>query len=81
MQLEPSTAKVLGVNERDPVQNIVGGAIYLRDQIKRFGLESGIAAYNAGPGAVEKYHGVPPFEETRNYVKKVMNTIRSLGGL
>lgn len=80
MQLMPETAKGLGIQPEDPIQNLVGGAIYLRDQINRFGLEGGLAAYNAGPGAVEKYGGIPPFDETRKYVSNIMATIRSLSG-
>lgn len=74
-QLMPATAKELGVqNPFDPAQNLDGAARYLRQQIDRFGgnVEKGVAAYNAGAGNVEKYGGVPPFEETRNYVKKVL---------
>jgi hypothetical protein len=74
-QLMPATAKELGVqNPFDPAQNLDGAARYLRQQIDRFGgnIEKGVAAYNAGAGNVEKYGGVPPFEETRNYVKKVL---------
>lgn len=81
MQLMPSTASGLGVkNPFDPYQNIMGGAKYLSDQIKRFGsVESALAAYNAGPGAVEKYGGVPPYAETQAYVKKILGGQPSTG--
>ena len=75
MQLEPGTASGLGVtNSYDPVQNINGGAKYLRGLLDQFhgNLPEAIAAYNAGPGAVQKYGGIPPYAETQNYVQNVM---------
>jgi soluble lytic murein transglycosylase-like protein len=73
-QLMPATAAGLGVtNPRDPVQNIEGGAKYLKQQLDRFGgdVSKALAAYNAGPGAVQKYNGVPPYAETQTYVQRV----------
>ncbi len=72
-QLMPHTARLLGVNPHDPGQNLDGGARYLRQQYQKFGdWRLALAAYNAGPGAVEKYRGVPPYAETRNYVKAIL---------
>jgi hypothetical protein len=72
-QLMPGTADYLGVDYRDPVQNLQGGARYLREQFDTFGdWKLALAAYNAGPGAVKKYGGVPPYEETQNYVNSIL---------
>jgi soluble lytic murein transglycosylase-like protein len=71
-QLMPGTASRLGVDPSDPEQNLDGGARYLSQQYARFrSWKLALAAYNAGPGAVEKHGGVPPYTETRNYVKVI----------
>ncbi len=74
-QLMPATAKMLGVSDSlDPIQNLDGGARYLSQMLKQFGGDEklALAAYNAGPGAVRKHGGVPPYTETQNYVAKIM---------
>ena len=69
-QLMPGTAAKLRVDPKDPQQNLEGGARYLAQQFRTFGTwRLALAAYNAGPGAVQKYGGVPPYKETRNYVR------------
>lgn len=72
MQLMDPLSVQFNINPFDPEQNIQVGTAYLASMIERFGsLELGLAAYNAGPGAVEKYDGIPPYRETQDYVKKI----------
>ncbi len=72
-QLMPQTAKSLRVDPYNPKENLEGGARYLSQQYRTFGSwRLALAAYNAGPGAVKKYGGVPPFKETRNYVRVIL---------
>lgn len=74
-QLMPETARSLGVNPYDPRQNLEGGARYLAAQYRTFGSwRLALAAYNAGPAAVEKHGGVPPYQETRNYVRVILGS-------
>ncbi len=71
-QLMPATARTLGVDRKDPVENLDGGAKYLKQQYLTFGSwRLALAAYNAGPEAVKKHGGVPPYRETRNYVRVI----------
>ncbi|HMD49817.1 MAG TPA: lytic transglycosylase domain-containing protein [Bryobacteraceae bacterium] len=77
MQLMPETARELGADPTVPEQNVDAGAQYLSRLLRRFAanrnpLRDAVAAYNAGPGAVERYHGVPPYRETRAYVARVL---------
>jgi len=77
MQLMPATAESLGVTDPyNAEQNIMAGTKYLKQQMDQFGgdLSLGLAAYNAGSGAVRKYGGIPPYKEIQNYVKKIINS-------
>ena len=82
MQLMPATARALGVRDPfDPEQNVEAGARYLRQQLERFGdIRLALAAYNAGPHAVERYGGVPPYRETQAYVERVLALWRQQDG-
>lgn len=72
-QLLPGTARDLGVDPRNPAQNLEGGARYLAAQYRTFGTwRLALAAYNAGPGAVQRHNGIPPYRETRDYVRIIM---------
>jgi len=81
MQLMDGTAKQLGVNDSfDAEQNIMGGTKYLKDLINKYGdIEHVLAAYNAGPGAVDKYKGIPPYAETNDFIKRVKNYYKLFG--
>jgi soluble lytic murein transglycosylase-like protein len=79
MQLMPSTAASLGVeNPLDPTENVEGGVKLLRELLNQFdgNITNTLAAYNAGPGAVQQYGGVPPYQETQTYVNRVLSTYR-----
>ena len=79
MQLIDSTAAAMGVRDVwDPRQNVRGGAKYLSQMLDRFqgNVEHALASYNAGPGAVDKYQGVPPYKETQEYVDRVLQYLR-----
>jgi soluble lytic murein transglycosylase-like protein len=80
MQLMPGTATVLGVDAHDAASNILGGAKFLRELLLKYNGDPALAlaAYNAGPGAVQKYNGVPPYMETRQYIIRVLREYKKL---
>jgi hypothetical protein len=82
MQLMPGTAKTLGADPRDTAQNIDAGTRLLRELLLKYDgdVVKALAAYNAGEGAVDKYRGMPPYNETRWYVKKVIDAYQKAGG-
>lgn len=82
MQLMPATARQLGVDASDTRANIEGGVAYLSQMLQRFegDIPRALAAYNAGPGAVQRYGGVPPYAETRAYVRAILDRLGPVGG-
>lgn len=82
MQLMPDTARSLGADPTDPEQNIDAGTRLLRELLLKYNgdVVRALAAYNGGPGAVERYQGLPPYNETRQYVNKVINTYKQASG-
>jgi soluble lytic murein transglycosylase-like protein len=83
MQLMPGTARSLGADPHDPAQNVDAGTRYLRGLLEKYngGLRHALAAYNAGPAAVDKYEGVPPYAETINYIGRIEKKLRQAGEL
>lgn len=82
-QLMPGTAKALGISDpMDPEKNLLGGAKYLHQLLNQFNGDErlALAAYNAGPGAVRRFDGIPPYKETQHYVDKIMARVASLRG-
>jgi soluble lytic murein transglycosylase-like protein len=81
MQLMPGTASAMGVDDSfRPEQNVAGGTAYLDQLLVRYHDDAALAlaAYNAGPGAVDRYHGIPPYRETREYVARVIREFNRL---
>ena len=81
MQLMPATAKAYGADPHDPGQNVEAGAAYLRELLIKYNGDArrALAAYNAGPGAVDKYNGVPPYAETQTYIERVLRGYKKAG--
>jgi soluble lytic murein transglycosylase-like protein len=79
MQLMPGTAQAYGADPHDPAQNVEAGAAYLRELLIKYDGDArrALAAYNAGPGAVDKYNGVPPYAETQTYIERVLKKYKS----
>jgi soluble lytic murein transglycosylase-like protein len=79
MQLMPETASLYGADPKDPAQNVEAGTAYLRDLLLKYDgdVQLALAAYNAGPGAVQKYGGIPPYAETRSYVNRVIRNMQN----
>ena len=81
MQIIPSTANYLKINPYNSTQNIEGGVRYFKEMLDKYQKTSlALAAYNAGPGAVDKYNGIPPYQETTNYVSKISKIYQNLKG-
>lgn len=82
MQLMPGTAAELQANPHNPEENTKAGAMYLRQLLLKYNgdVVKALAAYNAGPGAVDRYNGVPPYRETRSYVNRVISNYKRMGG-
>jgi len=82
MQLMPATAQSYGADPHDPAQNVEAGAAYLRELLIKYDGDArrALAAYNAGPGAVDRYNGVPPYAETQTYVERVLRKYKAAGG-
>lgn len=82
MQLMPGTARAMGVDSSDTAGNVEGGVVYLSKMMNRYDgdTEKALAAYNAGPGAVDRYGGVPPYRETQGYVHSIMGKLSRTGG-
>jgi soluble lytic murein transglycosylase-like protein len=79
MQLMPNTAELLNVDRENPEENLLGGIQYLKTLAMKYkDLDKVLAAYNAGPGNVDKYNGLPPFTETKNYIKKIKKILNQL---
>jgi soluble lytic murein transglycosylase-like protein len=83
MQLMPGTARTLGVDANDARANIEGGVVYLAQMLRRFegDIPRALAAYNAGPEAVQRYGGVPPYAETQAYVRAILGRLSTVGSL